>query len=228
MNSKIFISIGIVIILAILSVVGVAVILNGIRPIREQISQTTEETNVLKQRQETLQNVQNLVNTQSGTSLDAMPNNNSTAVVLTQLKQSATDSGIILSTVSASGGIGGEGGVNNIRFDIRGIGEYTQIINFFLTIKNFLPLINIEEFKIEESGAGSFDLTTVLSTNWSPLPESLPEITSKLDSLTEDEINLLSQLSKFTTPNFETLSPQVATDSGRLDPFNLQQEVTAP
>jgi len=101
-----------------------------------------------------------------------------------------------------------------LNFDLNGSLE--NIISFLKVIKNFAPIVNCEKLELNQS-SGMYRASVTLRSYWAPYPTKIPAITQPLSDFTEDELDMVTRISKLTPPPFSTIYPSAPGE--RINPF---------
>lgn len=190
-------------------------------PILAKTNDLNSQATILEQKLTSLQQLGQTSEIQSQLALVAYPPDNAIAAVISQIKLLAQNNQVSIITLTAASAEDPITLTNYSNIELRASGEYPSLKAFVEQMSKSLPIINVEELRISASALVGYELTASVRSYWSPLPQTLPNIAQALDNLTEDEVNLLNQLSEFTQPTFVNLEPQLP-EGGRTDPFILR------
>lgn len=151
----------------------------------------------------------------------AFPDKNPAVFAVSQIRRYAQEMEIVITklNVSSSGSKGEEFSQAGIQFTVEG--DYGKISEFVEKLKSAAPLMSLERVKISQISSGASEATVLMTTYWASFPETLPSVTSAVSDLTEEEINLLSELASLEAPQFVNLPPS-ATVSARPNPFKVE------
>ena len=205
-----------------LGIGGGLFLLGRITGINTQLSSLNSEQPSLNNKLSTLQNLGDKVVADSSLALFALPTDNVIAISLSQIRELISENNLNLISLSANPSSSITSDLNSSVIEFKVGGEYQSFKTFVKSIENLMPLVNISGLSVSNGTSGSFEMSASLDTFWASLPQNLPSVTEPIESLTDDEINVLDQLSSFTKPKFINLEPQTASDLGRIDPFKLQ------
>lgn len=155
----------------------------------------------------------------SSTSVAALPAENPSLAVLSQLRVLASERGLALTNLKTGSEVLDKSGLKKVEvtFDIES--SRGPILEFLATIKNFAPISLIDKVKINEA-AGVARATITIKAFWSELPVALPPITQAMSDLTPDERLTLDSISTLTQPEFTEILPSYAL-SVRSNPFDF-------
>jgi Tfp pilus assembly protein PilO len=221
MGKKILLPLSILIITIVIAVGGASFVYGQITSLNQKAAELKAKNITLREKVATLEKVKEVVVDQASTSRFALPSGNVSALALAQIKKIAEEEGVLISEITASGGVVEGKETNEVRFEVKTEGDFEQTKNFFVRLGKTLPMINIEEFSAQSSSEEVVETDATLVAYWSPLPENVQGVTGTLSELTGDEINLITKIAGFEKPVLEELSPQE--ESPRDDPFNLSQ-----
>jgi len=116
--------------------------------------------------------------------------------------------------------------VENLGFKIKTLGTWERTLDFLFGIEKTLPLLNINTFKINNSGRAAI-LQLEAETFRSPLPTTLGKVDAalaKLSTSEEESLSLIKDYQEFATPQ---ISIELSTGEGsvsagpRSSPFGL-------
>jgi len=185
--------------------------------VRAKVSETEQMQTILDQKLNLLQEVEGNVLSSSNNALLALPAENPSLAVISQLKKLSSENVIFLSSIKTSGEIADKNGLKrvDVSFDLEG--PRAQVIDFLQRIERLAPITSVDKVKLNESG-GIARGSIVVKSFWSDLPEKLPAVGERIADLTADEEQAISQISQFIKPVFIEVPP--STSAGREDPFN--------
>ena len=152
--------------------------------------------------------------------LAALPEENPSLWMLSQIKRKAEENIITIqernTSFSSSEGSGIASG--NITFSAQGGKE--NMINFLLTFPKIAPLSKIARLELSMDEEGTATTANVeISVYYAKLPQRLPEITEAVNKLTPEEEEMVGKLTKLELPEFTTLSPNSPFEV--KDPFSF-------
>lgn len=147
----------------------------------------------------------------------AIPNQSSSLFAFSQLKRSALENNLILSSMRSATPVENSDGVfaTSISFDIDG--KYEDVFLFLSNISKMLPLMNLNKLDITQN-LETISATVNLDVYSAPYPKVIPSISTAVTALTPSENELINELSSFSSPEFTSLSPIL--NETREDPFN--------
>lgn len=192
----------------------------GIAKVREiggQVNQATHNKNVLTQKLDVLQTVNQTLGDAPNLATTALPSSNSVLLSISQLKNLAFANALVLSNIKAGGESKDPTGLSRVDVSFDVSGTRPQIITFLKTIPGIAPITLIDAVKLNESG-GVAQGTITVKTFWSPLPATLPSVTSAVSDLSADEKKILLSVSSLTQPAFLVLPPP--STGGKTNPFS--------
>lgn len=164
-------------------------------------------------------------------SLKAIPSQKEIISLISLLKSLALDSQVYIESLDASPGEiasaeanlkKAESSSDNLKFSTRIIGEGERVLAFIQGIENVLPLININNLKINSSKStayGQIEMETYIHS----VPKNLGKIESPLPKLTEAQEEYLEQLRAMKT--YEGIFPEIVASPSssrtRSTPFSF-------
>lgn len=208
--------VGFLIVLVFLFIVLARVAVVRISDQRARLGESRKTENVLESKLSTLNAVQGEAIDLANLTVAALPQDNPALSVVSQIKNLSASLGLTLRNLKVGGEMG-EGSLfrEEIVFDLAG--PLSQIVEFLNTLKTLAPITTLQ--KIEFSQTQGISLATVtIRSYWAAFPTSLPEISDPTPSLTDEEREMISQLSSLGAPAFIEVTPSEPTVRG--DPFN--------
>lgn len=192
--------------------------LGKVTEVREKVDVAERDQAILGQKLNVLQDASGIILSSSSTSLLALPESNPSLSVISQLRRLSAERGISLSNIKTSGEITDKSGLKrvDVTFDLEG--SRTLVIDFLQSIDKFAPISGVDKIKLNEAG-GVIRGSIVVKSFWSELPKKLPSLTDKINDLTADEKQTLTQISGLIKPIFVEVPPSDST--ARSDPFNF-------
>lgn len=184
---------------------------------RSQLARARATETVLREKVAMLEVSQVTLGASSTQLAAALPENNSSLLVSSQVKGLAADFGLDISELRL-GGAGETQGLSRaeVKFDVDG--RIDVVSNFLRALPRTSPVTRFEAIDIIESGE-IVRASVTLSAYWSAFPSQLPPVEQKLEGLTAAEEELVSEISQFRQPEFVSLSPSVPVS--RSNPFSL-------
>lgn len=147
-----------------------------------------------------------------------IPENNSSLMMLAQIKSLASGFGLNLTNLTVSTPIKEKGSDLfrvDLQFDLDG--SFEQIIPFLAQLKSYAPVNNIQEVEFV-SGTESARGTITITVYYAELPQKIPAITDPVVELNAKEMEILSLLEGLGSPVFVDQEP-TNPDLLRTNPF---------
>ncbi|HTK03504.1 MAG TPA: GspMb/PilO family protein [Alphaproteobacteria bacterium] len=191
--------------------------ISKILEIQSQISDTRTRQTVLTQKLSLLQNLSETVSTGSNVSLSALPDTNPALLVVSQLKNISSASGVTLSGLKSGAEVLDPSGISKVGISFNVTGTRDTIIAFLKTIQDIAPITVVDKVKINQAGEETTASVTVQSF-WADLPKTLPKLDQPITDLTEAEKKTLTDIENLIQPNFADVAPSET--SGKEDPFS--------
>lgn len=189
-----------------LLVFGVKAGLGRISEQRSVLSEAQKAQTTLTEKENILRDVQSLVPGHVAILANVLPEKNPGLIMISQLKNLATVSGVTLTTLK----IGSENTTANIAFTdltFDADGEFNSLISFLDSLKTLAPLSSIASADINQLG-GFASANVNLKVYFAEYPTRLPSLTEPVADLSPEENKLLETLSGLSLPTFTTLTPQ--------------------
>jgi hypothetical protein len=170
--------------------------------VRSKISSAQTLDATLTQKLSILQSfAQNPAANSVNAAVTALPTTNPSAVVISQLKNTTSCCGVILSNVKSGGSSTGSTGtavqITNTNFLV--VGPRDSVTNYLKNVELIAPISVINSVKINENG-GLTSATVSLLSYWAPYPKTIPSVTQPITDLTSSEKLILSQIGSLTQP----------------------------
>ncbi len=186
---------------------------------RDDLVVAREQEQLLQGKLTILQKANVSVDEQTSVASVAMPSKNPSISVLSQLKSTAQDFGVILLESSIKSPVKNERifktelRVNILAASIDDINEFVK------NIQNISPVTSLDKYSVSENfQTGEASSEVVIGVYWADFPVKISDLTEPITGLTPDEEKLVSELSQLRRPEVIVLDP-MAPEQGR-DPFN--------
>lgn len=183
---------------------------------RAKIAAQKKSETVLTERLNLLTQVGDEILDTSGISLSALPDQNPSLIVISQLKRLSSQFGVSLANIKAGGQVKDKSGLSRVDLIFEAVGSRVGVLDFLQAIDTFAPLSLIERLKMSET-AGIARAEVTIKSFWAELPTKLPPIDTPIMDLTADESQILSDITALTQPLF--IEVPALTSEGRPDPF---------
>lgn len=189
---------------------------------REQIGKVGRQNELLEGKLVTLQSLNQGSLTQDfELAIQAIPSSDSTLFSLATIRQLTNDRSLTINNLRIIGTDPGEnkkvGEMRKVelRFDIQG--GLTPTVSFLDELRKSAPLMKVVRVRSTISGSAALTNLSILSS-WSPLPETIGKVDDPLQTISQDEKNILSQLGQLRPPQGVGLVIPAA-PQGRENPF---------
>lgn len=185
---------------------------------QNELSSLAKNTDILSSKEAVLREVQNSAVSQVDSVVGAVPSKNPLLLVISQIKNLASEKGLILSRLQAGGESKAQTTLSSgdISFDIEG--DTSSILNFVKTIAEASPLMTIEKISLTQTANSTLG-SIVLKSYWASLPDKIPSTTDSLAGLTPDEQKTLTKIQGLLPAPYSQLVPESPTR--RENPFNF-------
>lgn len=182
---------------------------------RDKLTNVNKDRSVLTQKQQILSSVAETVLPQADASIIAVPDQNSTLIVVSQVKNLANQNGVLVTQVNV-GAPTTSGDLNSANIDILVDGQRSSILAFVNGLSTLAPLVFLKEMKLSNNNS-LFQGNLNLVTYWADLPKNITSLTAPITTLTESESKLLQRFASLSQPAVSQLSP--AQPTSRENPF---------
>ncbi len=183
---------------------------------RDKLAQTKKDHSVLTEKQQVLSGLSQNILPQADASLIAVPGQNPSLLVVSQIKSLANQNSLTIKDISVSSP-NSQGDLNSVGLTLSLEGQTGEIINFINGLKSLAPLVFLNALKITNANQISDASVNIVSYS-SDLPKKITSLTEPLISLTDDENKILNRLSSLIAPSQVQLAPTEPTT--RDNPFN--------
>lgn len=190
--------------------------INKILDLRSQISKSQSDQNILKGKLSLLQRVSIDVSTNTNIAVAALPENNPSLVVVSQLRTIALQNGISISGIKTGNEIKDDSGLSRVDISFEVDGPRPVVFSFLDAIGKIAPITLINKIKVSEN-SGSTRVEMAVKSYWSALPKTLPALTESISDLTSSEKAILTNISGLVQPVFVEVPASEGT--GKTEPF---------
>lgn len=187
-----------------------------ITDIRAQVANAQRDQNILSQKATLLETVSQTLGNSPDLAATALPEDNASLLVISQLKNISFASGVILSNIKGGPQVPDPSGLSRADINFEVDGSRSQVISYLKALTKMAPITVIDKVKINEVGGGAKAAISI-KAYWSPLPKTLPPVDQALSDLTPDERNVLAAVATLTQPVFSAVP--AGTAAGKTDPF---------
>jgi Tfp pilus assembly protein PilO len=194
---------------------GKAIFAN-IQKLNSKLDETQKTLEVLKSNTDLIETFQPQAKDLSNAASLALPENNSSLSLLSQLKTEAAERSLIINKLKI-GTVQEEDGIAKVVLNFEVEGDLGQIISFTQEISNLSPINRVEKIKLSSQGVIARANLTVDSF-WASFPKTIPDITKAKSGFSAAEQELLVELLKLKSPQFVDLS-EASNPIPRPDPF---------
>lgn len=207
--------------LAMVSILGLLFVSNGIPLVKEKIAQYNEARKEELSLQEKL-NALKVLPLESLNSAEsvavALPNKNPGVWLTSQAKRTGLETEVEITEISVSNVIETEN-LTSSEFSLElETNDYPKLLDFFKDITVYLPMSFIEKLEVQKRDSNNLSSKIDVKYYWSDFPKTLPPLAQPPDSLTNEDVSFLSEIENFKMPVFIELNP--TTPQERLEPFN--------
>jgi hypothetical protein len=214
--------VGVIVAILVLGVVVANFLLSKVSSTLAFTHEQETQNQVLKDRLSTLQELSEGIRTSVNIAALAIPDQNPSVLIVSQLKSIAGTYDIVLSnlTINALGLEGTDGQV--VTYDVAfeaAAPDYESVSLFIDNLSKVTPLVNLSSLEIT-TATGAVSAEVKLIGFSSPFPSALPALDAPISGLTPEETDVLNTVGSFVHPNvIDQVAPQEFTP--REDPFSL-------
>jgi Tfp pilus assembly protein PilO len=172
-----------------------------------EIKNLEKSINTLKQKEQVLMKVKDALANDIMFFSAALPDSNSVLPVIYQIKTFSFNEGLVIDNLkSASESKAKNLSKADVNFDL--IGSFASIFSFLEVTQTFSPIVTIENLELSQQGSQLFNAKITLRGYWSPLPKRIPSVGQQLKDFSDEEMDIISRISKLTVPAFVSISPK--------------------
>lgn len=183
---------------------------------RAALQKANATEKILKEKESNLREVQRIVNTQTDAAVNALPPENSSLAVISQLKSIAGQNLVAISGFKSMGGGGGKETLRSLKISFSVNSNTAGVIAFLKSLNTIAPLVNIDKVELK-TGTDQTQADILISCFWSNFPSKIPSVTQPLVDLNDTDKQILNEVSKLNVINSgEVLVP---TNDSKSDPF---------
>lgn len=175
------------------------------------------EDRVLSEKQSILSEIQGNILVQADMALQVLPDQNPSLAIISQVKTLAFERGLILTKINAGAETQEENGFSKVDVTVEMQGTPSLVMDYVLVLKRIAPLVNIGKVNIT-GAAGSTQAIVTITGYWSELPSKIASVSTPINDLAADELDLLNEFSGRLFPSFVVSAPEEPVS--RENPFN--------
>ncbi len=186
-----------------------------IKTLSSELEEARATTATLQDKASSLETTQQQVTNFADSLVSALPDKNSSLLLISQLRTLATENSIILQNLKVGSEVK-EAQIAHVdvTFDIEG--QSTSLINFILQTRGIAPLNKVTRVRINSSGETSRANVTI-GSYYAEFPTKIPAVSDPLQKITADEEKTLAQIASLRRPQFLLLTPSLQIE--KVDPF---------
>ena len=189
------------VILIIVLIISLRIGYTKIKSQKVSLASLKKMENVLKEKEATLREFQDMASKYVTDANVALPQKNPILFVISQMKNLSNEKLLVLENFSL-----GKGTSESIKVSFSIYGDLEQLVSFTRDTQNLSPVTTLNQVKIAFADEmATFD--TSLNTFWAPYPEKIPSVSEPIVKLTSEENETLKSLSSLIPPAFSVTSP---------------------
>lgn len=205
------------VVLTILFIVVAKFGMSKVSDLRVKLTSAQKDETTLTEKTKLLATISDSLGTGTVAATGAMPESNSSLIVLSQLKILAGTKGVFISNIKAGNEVKDDTGLSRVDLTFDSRGPKDSIISFLGDTAKIAPITKLTKIKITQA-LGETLATVTVSSFWSALPKTIPSVTESINDLTPAERNTLTEISKLIQPIFIEIQ---ANEGGKEDPFGI-------
>lgn len=187
-----------------------------------------KDEQVYKQKQVFLQEIKEQTLSQSDAALTALPEDNPALIGMSQLKNLAESTQVILKEIALGSEDKTSGEIEGVLLSFDATGTFENILKFLRTIQGAAPIARLDTVKISQQSESISAIRASLKVYWSSFPGQIPAINEPIKQLTSSEQEVLVRLMELKPPPFFPATPatslpsaQPQVPSTRKNPFSI-------
>ncbi|MBI3396857.1 type 4a pilus biogenesis protein PilO [Candidatus Woesebacteria bacterium] len=212
------------VVLIILSVVVTNVGYGKISEQKRKIDEMTKKESLLRQKVQTLQNIDANVISHTDDVVFAIPDFDSGPVVLAQIKTVAQERNITVDSLSVTQTSKEQSDIHKVNVRLSVSGEITNILEFVKSLQNIAPIYNVSSVTlgVGEATAGTVSTSVTADISgesyWAAFPKTISD--SAQAGLTSEQNDILLKIAALRKPLLTQAPPSEPTD--RTNPFGVK------
>ncbi|MCX6704206.1 MAG: hypothetical protein NTZ07_02050 [Candidatus Woesebacteria bacterium] len=177
--------------------------------VQSEIKSAKNTEGILTQKLSLLQTLSTDAASKTNMVSSALPAENPSLAVISQLKALAGADGIVLSAVKSGAGPLSSSGLNeaNISFTVEG--ARAQVFTFLANIAKIAPITIVNKISVTEA-AGNVTADISVRSFWADFPKTIPSVTTPITDFTAVEKTILTNIAGLTQPSFMQVTPSQA------------------
>ena len=198
---------------------GIFIVKNGMERITiklEELDNLESTVITLQEKVDILREIEGIILSHADTSVVAVPQDNSTLIMLTHLSSVANEKLVQIINKKTQSQQIGEEGLASAKININTTSDFNSILDYLMNLDDLAPLSTIDEVDMSKNGENTSG-NLALSVYWGDFPTRIPAITEPIINLTAEEEDLINRLAKLKRPDFIELVPTAPTN--RENPF---------
>lgn len=184
----------------------------------EEFKAASEREQKIEEKVQVLRQMQNQGLDSADLSVIVLPDKNPGFIMVSQLRAKAQDNDLVLSDIKLTQPREFKEGITQMQLTAEIQSEdLDSLTALFRDFQEVAPIFSMDKVLLSaEREAFTAELNMIVY--WSEFPGELPAITEPINTLTQEERNILSRLSQLEQPQFTELSPSQPRE--RQNPFN--------
>ena len=214
-----FLPIVYIVILLVVSVFAVRIGIDRIGKQRKELKTVQKVENTLLEKEAELRNRASINLPLVTPAMMALPNSNPALMVISNMKALAASHGVSVNDLRVSGGSSGGVDVGRLSITFAVSGSFVEVLNFMKETKSYLPLMRTGRMEVRINNEIT-EIDTSARAYFSAYPDKLPPIMEPIDKITDEEYQILNELTQKQTPIFFELEPTGPVS--RPNPFSFE------
>lgn len=184
-----------------------------------EISEGKKTENTLSERVELLKIFrEGILDDKSEEIYTVLPDENSSAVLISQFKEDLDRESLRLSSVEV---VGEKEGTEIFKMKVVykfSTDDFNKPLSVALALKETAPLTTVDKIKAAKDVNNSINAEVTTSIYWSALPDKLPSLTEPVVKISEEDQQVLDRVLRYRYPRENKLNPEI--NNLRNNPFN--------
>lgn len=204
------------VVLVVLVFISYKVLFPRIQKERDDLLSNKNNEETLTQKQKVLSSFSSQAETYVGPTVVAVPEQNSSLMMVSQIKNLAATRLLSLSNLKIGALIPDKNGLSKVQLQFDLDGDLLQSTAFVRDLEGVAPIANIEKIKVSQVTDIS-RVTVGVNVYSAPFPTKLPALTEAVTDLTDKEKETLAKITNLIQPVFSQISPLAP--QSRPNPF---------
>jgi len=185
---------------------------------RARLKNVVDDEKNLIEKESLLKSIQAQIMPVANNSIEALPEKNPAALVVSEIRNSAAINGVVINNLTAGGPIDPEEDIFSATISFDAVAPLFQVLAFLENLEKIAPISQITSASLNQQDELT-QATVSLKVHWSPLPENIPKVTESVNPLTAEDQDVIRKINELKEAPFVEVAPN--SPGQRSDPFSL-------